>query len=540
MAMWSSFSSGLLPTGSGQAVAFTIPTGSLAGHRDGPQPLSLRGAARSHIFDVAGSLSGAKAGGHSWYAGASAAAATAGAFLLLRSAGRSRGRHAKLACQAEKQKQTVNKGTAKLNPSGKAKNVAKSVLARLRQRSPKGSMGDKPTKKMPPKPDPWEIDEDGRKIFPWPKSFAEIVQTSAFSTMALIQDKETRLEVDFPPLPLTDLDWNNCDMSETRIVDSNIQHAIAFCKLLIKDPRPYPKLDPVKAQDEATQGAEPQEPTKITELLERKFPKKKKDDAKGKRTVRILFPNKPDMLRARDIHYAKWRKMDRPELLRRGYLAEVNDENWQGPFEDVFVYIVPQEAGELVKIRNYVEKSDAVATKQGRVLRHVLFNCNLNKLRQDIQFYGKVVPFRPGLATPSVHFDFLATFRNSYLIRFGKYTMTILRDPYNVNYQGAVYHAHPGPWQIFMQDDAGAYRTIEANDKRPSIACLKRRLIRAEGLMQSAGLVWEKDTDDMYVRRPGIVGTIDKPQQQLIREGFGDTQWWEDTFEEEVSEKWRV
>merc|ERR550525_1604544 len=142
------------------------------------------------------------------------------------------------------------------------------------------------------------------------------------------------------------------------------------------------------------QGAAPQEPDKISEVLKQRFKKRDKDPA---RTVKILFPNKPDMLRARDIHYEKWRKMERPELLRRGYYNEVNDSTWEGPFEDVYVYIIAQEAGELPKIRNYVEKADAVAKRQGRVLRHVLFNLNLNKLRSDIAFFKSVVPFRPGL-----------------------------------------------------------------------------------------------------------------------------------------------
>jgi len=417
------------------------------------------------------------------------------------------------------------------------RSIAKETLARLRNRVPKGSMGDKPKRKLPPKPDPWELDEDGRRIFPWPKSFAEIVQTAAYSTMGLMMEGETRVEVDFPPLPLADLDWNTCDVSETRVVDSNIQHAIAFGKLIIKDKREFPKLDPEKAVENASNGAPPQQPDVISDLLQKRF--KKRKDVKIARTVRILFPNKPDMLRARDIHYEKWKKMDRPELLRRGYYNEVNEETWQGPFEDVFMYIVAQEAGELTKIRNYVEKADAVASKQGRVLRHILFNLNLNKLRGDIKFFKAVVPFRPGLATPKVHYDFLCTFRNSYLIRFGNYTMTILRDPYNINYVGSMYHAHPSPWQIFMQDGDGTYRTVDVNDKRPSITALKRRLMRAFGLAQDAGLPEDTVQDDVY-RPKQKAGTIDKSLEQIKTEGFGDSQWYEMDFDEERSDKWRL
>jgi len=394
---------------------------------------------------------------------------------------------------------------------------------------------------MPPAPDPWEVDEAGRKIFAWPKSFAEIVQTSAFSTVELFQAGETRVEVDFPPLPLADLDWNTCDISETRVVDSNIQHAIAFCKLLIKDPREYPKLDAQETVARAMAGAVAQEPDKVDEVLKKKFPKEERNpSARARRTVRMLFPNKPDMLRARDVHYEKWRKMERPELLRRGYYNEVNSETWQGPFEDVFVFVIAQESSELPQIRKYVELSDAVAAKQGRVLRWVLFNLNLNKLRSDIVYYKTVVPLRPGLATEKVHFDFLTTFRNAYLIRFGKYTMTVLRDPFNINYTGAMFRAYPGPFQIFMQDEDGTYRTIDANDKRPSIVAMKRRLMRANGLMQEAGLPWDITYDDVYRPKNLKAGTIEKGIEQLGREGFGDAQWWEDDFEQELSEKWRI
>ncbi|CAE7432980.1 GIP [Symbiodinium microadriaticum] len=145
-------------------------------------------------------------------------------------------------------------------------------------------------KKMPPAPDPWELDEEGRKIFPWPKSFAEIASTSvrwvgSERTMNLIMEGETRLEVCFPPLPLADLDWNLCDVTETRVVDANIQHAIAFAKLIIKDRRSFPQMNAEEALKAATEGAELQEPDKIKGLLERRF--KKKPDGDLGRTLEV-------------------------------------------------------------------------------------------------------------------------------------------------------------------------------------------------------------------------------------------------------------
>ncbi|CAE6935151.1 LPA3 [Symbiodinium sp. CCMP2592] len=219
----------------------------------------------------------------------------------------------------------------------------------------------------------------------------------------------------------------------------------------------------------------------------------------------------------------------------------VNEDAWPGPFEDVFIYIICQEAAELPKVRNYIEKADAVATRQGRVLRHVIFNLNLNKLRGDIEFYNKLLPFQPGQATPKVHLDFFSTFRNSYLIRFGKYTQTVLRDPFNISYVGAMYHAYPSPWQVFMQDPDGNYQPIHATDLRPSIQCVKRKLQRANGLWRDVGLPEDEDEDDVYkVVDMKAAGTINKTVLQFIKEGAGDALWWEEEFEDEVSRKWRL
>jgi hypothetical protein len=393
---------------------------------------------------------------------------------------------------------------------------------------------------MPPTPDPFELDEDGRRIYPWPKSFAEIVQTASYGATNLFMQGETRVEVDFPPLPLADLDWNTCDATETRVVDSNVQHAIAFSKLLIKDSQQLPKLDPKKAVEDASAGAPMQEPDKISDMLERKF--RKAPERSMKKAVRIIFPKKPDMLRARDIHYDKWRKMENPEQLRRGYYNEVNEVSWPGPFEDIFVFVTPTTTGDLQAIRNYVEKCDAVAQKQGRVIRYVIFNLNCNKLRSDIKFFSTVSPFRIGNASPQVHFDFISTFRNAYFIRFGKYTMSLLRKPFNMNYTGACYHVAPGPWQIFMQDQDGSYRTVDVQDKRPSILALKRRLQRAFGLARDAGLPDDPILDDCYKPRTQKAGTIDKNEGQILAEGFGDFQWWEgeEAMDQEISDKWRL
>eukprot|EP00434_Breviolum_minutum_P039311 symbB.v1.2.034906.t1/scaffold4590.1/size39089/2 len=96
--------------------------------------------------------------------------------------------------------------------------------------------------------------------------------------MNLIMEGETRIEVCFPPLPLADLDWNICDLTETRIVDANIQHAIAFAKLMVKDKRAFPQLDAEEALKKAQEGAPVQEPDKIKGLLERRFKKKPEGD----------------------------------------------------------------------------------------------------------------------------------------------------------------------------------------------------------------------------------------------------------------------
>lgn len=63
---------------------------------------------------------------------------------------------------------------------------------------------------------------------------------------------------------------------------------------------------------------------------------------------------------------------------------------------------------------------------------------------------------------------------------------------------------------------------------------------RAFGLAQDAGLPADPIMDDVYKPVSDRPGTIQKPLDQVAREGFGDAMWWETDFEEEVSDKWRI
>merc|ERR1719282_1575200 len=100
--------------------------------------------------------------------------------------------------------------------------------------------------------------------------------------MNLLMQGETRVEVCFPPLPLADLDWNTCDVAETRIVDANIQHAIAFAKLLIKDERSLPNL----SAEDTVKNAQMQDADEVSEMLKKRF--KKRSERMSAKTVRIL------------------------------------------------------------------------------------------------------------------------------------------------------------------------------------------------------------------------------------------------------------
>lgn len=385
----------------------------------------------------------------------------------------------------------------------------------------------------------WWKDADGNRIYNWPKSFAEIITQAADSTLTLLKEGHTRVEVDFPPLPLADLDWNVCDTGETRVVDSNIVHCIAFTKLLLKNQdkfaKPTGKIVKMETERDAAEDD-------IAALLKRKFSKPETRDPQLERAARVVFSSKVEMLRARDIHYNKWQKFRRPDLLRRGYLNEVNEEDWPGPFEDLYVYVSLQDASDLNEVRKHVRKVDAVAKKQGRTVRHVLFNLNLNKLRGDIEFYKTVAGVRPNLATPKIQFDFLASFRNAYFIRFGKYSMSVIRPPWVIDYSGATMRSYPSPWQIFMQDKDGTYRVVDISEKRPTIMAMKRKLIRAWGLARDQGIpVHDATEDDIYAEAdPSNFGSMQKNLAQSAREGFGQGQWWELGFDEECSEAWRL
>jgi len=208
---------------------------------------------------------------------------------------------------------------------------------------------------------------------------------------------------------------NVCDTGETRVVDSNIVHCIAFTKLLLKNQdkfaKPTGKIVKMETERDAAEDD-------IAALLKRKFSKPETRDPQLERAARVVFSSK---------------------------------------VEDLYVYVSLQDASDLNEVRKHVRKVDAVAKKQGRTVRHVLFNLNLNKLRGDIEFYKTVAGVRPNLATPKIQFDFLASFRNAYFIRFGKYSMSVIRPPWVIDYSGATMRSYPSPWQIFMQDKDGTY-----------------------------------------------------------------------------------
>eukprot|EP00435_Cladocopium_sp_Y103_P018493 s244_g4.t1 len=130
------------------------------------------------------------------------------------------------------------------------------TLARLRSRSPRTTPKGQAKKKMPPAPDPYELDL-GTGVFLTRDAI------SALRTMNLIMEGETRIEVCFPPLPLADLDWNICDLTETRTLGAGHGEVSRNRGTALK-----------KAQE----GAPVQEPDKIKGLLERRFKKKPEGD----------------------------------------------------------------------------------------------------------------------------------------------------------------------------------------------------------------------------------------------------------------------
>ncbi|XP_051135200.1 protein LPA3 isoform X2 [Andrographis paniculata] len=307
-----------------------------------------------------------------------------------------------------------------------------------------------------------------------PRSYEVLVSDAATSLYYALQDGKTRLEIEFPPLPSNVSSYKG---SSDDFSDANIQLALAVVKKL-----------------------------------------KEKQETRA----RIVFPDKPEKRRASELFGTA---MDLIEGITIGSLDDVpsgavttffkslrdtfdfefGDEDEAGRWksdEPPSLYIfLGCSTRDLSTIEKYVENFAPTTPT-------LLFNLELDTLRADLGLIG--FPSR------DVHYRFLSQFVPVFYIRTRDYSKTVAVAPYLLNYSGALFRQYPGPWQVMLKQEDGAYACVAESASRFTLGETKEELLRVLGLQEEQGSSLE-----------------------FLRKGIKSATWWEEDVDRELSSAWR-
>ncbi len=290
------------------------------------------------------------------------------------------------------------------------------------------------------------------------RSFKDCVKQAVIITKKMLEEGNTLIEVEFPPLPLEYLDDSASSAGD--IADANTRWAVEF------------------AENMAAMGQisiiYPDQPE-----LERAV--KFVDEPGGEKP----YPNVTlATIRADSIKNAQ--TLDQVILSVFGATVGGTVEGVEGTAMYIALISSTQELPDLEKLHN-LDKSIPI----------VFFNLRLDILRGDLG-----LPLFPGR---DLHHRFLCQIKPSYLLRSRSFATSLRKPPFIVNYSGVLYRAYPEPFQCILNIGNDKTKTCSFLNERPTNMAFRKSLtdslivpgVTAEELKGNEGNLvwWEKEED---------------------------------------------
>jgi len=345
----------------------------------------------------------------------------------------------------------------------------------------------------PPASDDVEAVKDYASKQSPPASFFQLQQDCLAAAQRAIADKQTLMEVEFPPLPASVLELD--DVSAYDVAQANLQLAVEFSRGMIEGGKGDIQKVSILLPDEDEKAI-------AIERYTGKSRDQVDDDtynvAQGVTVSSLRRTEAGDerLVKPEQTFLNLFGMGDDSASTRSGAVKPING-------TDMYVVLVAS-AQELPDVEALHSQVPDVPI--------VFYNLKLDVLRGDLG--------APAFPPKSFQDRFLSRVKPIYFLRTRQYSRSTPTPPFLVNYQGCLFRSYPGQYQTLLDTGTGSYRRLGGKDIRPGLGEFKEELTEA-------------------LRQEGVFPKTEGGALDFLRVGYKTTTWWEEE-REEASMEWKT